>query len=109
MVPLFFQDAIHRIKVVFNKEFDEVFVKKEQEIAKIKEKNKRIHKIIADLEVIEDVIEPSMSVAEKPESLLEVQDDEVSLKQCCCKQESGTRIVQSFTSNYNNYSNFRLQ
>ena len=71
------QDAIHRIKDVFNKDFEELFVKKEQEISKIKEKNKRIKKIIADLDLVEEVIEPSMGVAEKPEILLTVEDDEV--------------------------------
>jgi hypothetical protein len=62
---------------VFNKDFDELFIKKEQEIGKIKEKNKRIRKIIADLDFAEEVIEPSMGVAEKPETLLTVEDDEV--------------------------------
>lgn len=62
---------------MFNKDFDELFVKKEQEIAKIAEKNKRIRKIIADLEVVEEVIEPTLGVAEKPETLLTVTDDEV--------------------------------
>lgn len=74
------EDAIHRIKLVFNKEFDELFIKKEQEIGKIKEKNKRIKKIIADLELLEEVIEPSMGVAEKPETLLTVNDDEVKVE-----------------------------
>lgn len=73
----YFQDAIFRIKQVFNKDFDELFVKKEQEIAKIAEKNKRIKKIIVDLGIIEEVIEPTMGVAEKPETLLTVNDDEV--------------------------------
>jgi len=62
---------------VFNKEFDDLFVKKEQEIAKIAEKNKRIKKIIADLELVEEVIEPTMGIAEKPEQLLTVKDEEV--------------------------------
>ena len=73
------QDAIHRIKVAFNKEFDEVFTKKEQEIAKVKDKNKRITKIVNDLSLDDSVEEPNMSVAEKPEMLLEVMDSEVCL------------------------------
>ena len=76
-ITYLFQDAIHRIKEVFNKDFEELFVKKEQEISKIKDKNKRIKKIIADLDLVEEVIEPSMGVAEKPETLLTVEDDEV--------------------------------
>ncbi|KAL4232016.1 Cilia- and flagella-associated protein 43 [Mactra antiquata] len=74
------EDAIHRIKQVFNKEFDDLFIKKEQEIGKIKEKNKRIKKIIADLDLVEDIIEPSLGVAEKPETLLTVEDDEVKVE-----------------------------
>ncbi|XP_060599927.1 cilia- and flagella-associated protein 43-like [Ruditapes philippinarum] len=74
------EDAIYRIKQVFNKDFDELFIKKEQEIGKIKEKNKRIRKIIADLDFAEEVIEPSMGVAEKPETLLTVEDDEVKVE-----------------------------
>ncbi|GFO10121.1 cilia- and flagella-associated protein 43-like isoform x2 [Plakobranchus ocellatus] len=74
------EDAIHRIKVTFNKEFDEVFAKKEQEIAKVKEKNKRITKIVNDLSLDDSVTEPSMSVAEKPEMLLEVADSEIKVE-----------------------------
>ncbi|CAL1546993.1 unnamed protein product [Lymnaea stagnalis] len=74
------EDAIHRIKEAFNKEFDEVYNKKEQEIAKVREKNKRIMKIIKDLDLDEEMIEPSMSVAEKPELLLDVQDSEIKVE-----------------------------
>ncbi|KAK7108965.1 cilia- and flagella-associated protein 43-like isoform X2 [Littorina saxatilis] len=74
------EDAIHRIKVTFNKEFDEVFLRKEQEIAKIKEKNKRISKILSDLDLNEKMIEPVMSVYEKPERLLTVEDSEVKVE-----------------------------
>ncbi|XP_052225547.1 cilia- and flagella-associated protein 43-like isoform X5 [Dreissena polymorpha] len=74
------EDAIFRVKQVFNKEFDELFIKKEQEIGKIAEKNKRIKKIIADLEFVEDVIEPSLTIAEKPEMMLTVNDDEVKVE-----------------------------
>lgn len=74
------EDAIYRIKLAFNKDFDDLFIKKEQEIGKIKEKNKRIRKIIADLDLAEEVIEPSLGVAEKPETLLTVDDDEVKVE-----------------------------
>ncbi|KAK0070099.1 cilia- and flagella-associated protein 43 [Biomphalaria pfeifferi] len=74
------EDAIHRIKENFNKEFDDVFSKKEQEIAKVKEKNKRISKIIKDLGLDESIVEPHMSIAEKPELLLEVADVEIKVE-----------------------------
>ena len=75
---LTFQDAIYRIKQHFNKEFGSVYERKEQEIAKIKEKNKRIRKIVEDLEVGIEIYEPELGVIEKPENLLFVDDHEVS-------------------------------
>lgn len=75
---LTFQDAIYRIKEHFNKEFDSVYERKEQEIAKIKDKNKRIRKIVEDLEVDIEIYEPELGVIEKPENLLFVDDHEVS-------------------------------
>ena len=62
----------------FNKQFDEVYQKKEQEIAKITDKNRRIFKILDDLnQATEEVYEPIMGVVEKPELLLTVSDNEV--------------------------------
>ncbi|KAL5017485.1 hypothetical protein ScPMuIL_007074 [Solemya velum] len=74
------EDAIHRIRVAFNKDFDEVFRKKEQEIDKIKEKNRRISKIMRDLDLNEPLVEPAMSVVEKPERLLTVEDSEIKVE-----------------------------
>lgn len=81
------QDAIHRIKVAFNKEFDEVFKQKEAEIKRVKEKNDRIRKILGDLEIDENVFEPEMSVDEKPELLLEVKNDEVPFEKYISPEE----------------------
>ena len=79
MIYLFLiQDALHRIKTTFNSEFTEVFQKKEQEIAKIKDKNKRIRKIMEDLDLQEAMQVPELCAAEKPEMLLTVEDSEVS-------------------------------
>ena len=73
-----FQDAIYRIKENFNKEFCSVYERKEQEIVKIKDKNRRIRKIVEDLEVDIEIYEPELGVIEKPENLLFVEDHEVS-------------------------------
>ena len=73
------QDAIHRVKKHFNKEFESVYEKKEQEIGKIREKNKRIRKIMEDLDITQDVGDPELSIIEKPEKLLVVEDSEVRL------------------------------
>ena len=67
------QDCIHRIKETFNKEFEEVFRLKEAEIARIKEKNVRIRKIINQLQLDEELVQPSLLPVEQPESLLTVQ------------------------------------
>lgn len=74
------EDAIFRIKVAFNKEFDDIHVKKVSEISKIKEKNKRIRKIMEDLEISEEVIVPELSIYEEPEQLLTVKDEEVKVE-----------------------------
>jgi len=52
-------------------------VKKELELAKITEKNKRIKKILDDIGVSDPVYEPEMCSIEKPEMLLTTTDDEV--------------------------------
>ncbi|XP_068708688.1 cilia- and flagella-associated protein 43-like [Montipora foliosa] len=81
------QDAIHRIKVAFNKEFDDIYKQKEAEIKRVKEKNERIRKILGDLELVEKVFEPTMSVDEKPELLFEVKDDEVPFERYISEEE----------------------
>ena len=68
---------MYRIKNTFNKEFDEIYQKKLTEINKIKDKNKRIKKILDDLDLKEEMTNPVMSIYEKPETLLEVEDSEV--------------------------------
>ena len=62
----------------FNKSFDQIYEKKETEMAKIKEKNKRIRKILEDLNLPVDVQDPEMGPLEKPEMLLSVTDTEVN-------------------------------
>ena len=73
-----FQDVIHRIQQTFNRAFDDVFEKKEQEIAKVKEKNRRIRKIMYDLGMAAEVDDPQMGPIEQPDMLLTVTDSEVS-------------------------------
>jgi len=75
------QDAIYRIRMNFNKHFDEVYHKKEQEITKIKEKNRRICKILDDLNMSRDqVYDPAITEVEKPEMLLSVSDSEIKVE-----------------------------
>ncbi|XP_041476459.1 cilia- and flagella-associated protein 43-like isoform X2 [Lytechinus variegatus] len=72
------QDAIYRIKQTYNKIFDEVYKQREQEIARIEEKNVRITKILDDLASSEEIWQPVMDADEKPEKLLTVEDSEVT-------------------------------
>ncbi|XP_021355562.1 cilia- and flagella-associated protein 43-like isoform X2 [Mizuhopecten yessoensis] len=74
------EDALHRIKLTFNKDFDEVYQRKLQDISKIKEKNKKIIKNMTDLSINEELIEPTLSVLENPESILTVDESEVKVE-----------------------------
>ncbi|XP_022080756.1 cilia- and flagella-associated protein 43-like [Acanthaster planci] len=74
------QDAIYRIKMAFNKDFDEVYRAKEQEITRISDRNQRILKIMEDLISTEEVWKPQMDTDEKPEKLLTVEDSEVKVE-----------------------------
>lgn len=76
---LYLQDAIYRIKQTYNKIFDEVYKQREQEIARIEEKNVRITKILSDLTSNEKIWQPGMDADEKPEKLLTVEDSEVQV------------------------------
>lgn len=71
------QDAIFRIKENFNKEFEQVMQRKNQEIAKIKEKNQRLKQIYIDLNDDKQLGEPQFGDSENPELLFDVKDDEV--------------------------------
>ena len=73
------QDAIYRIKDNFNKEFEQIMMRKNNEIAKIREKNQRLKQIYIDLSEEKQIPEPQFGDAENPESLFEVKDDEVNL------------------------------
>ena len=79
-VSYFFKDAIYRIKENFNKEFEQIIQRKNQEIAKIKEKNLRLKQIYIDLNEDKQLEEPHFGDAENPEVLFEVKDDEIKVE-----------------------------
>lgn len=64
---------MHRIAETFNKEFEEVARLKQAEIARIREKNVRISKIIQQLQLKEELVQPSLQPEEQPEGMLTVQ------------------------------------
>ena len=71
------------MKSAFNKEFDGVYKQKEREMQRVCEKNKRITKIMAELDLKETLWEPKLSANERPERALTVDDSEV----CVCVRE----------------------
>uniref|UniRef100_A0A8B9DJY6 Cilia- and flagella-associated protein 43 n=1 Tax=Anser cygnoides TaxID=8845 RepID=A0A8B9DJY6_ANSCY len=75
------KDIIYKVKTAFNEEFDIVARQKEQEIARVKERNLRIQEILAQLDLQAEVWEPGLTDDEIPEQVLTVQDSEVSEKE----------------------------
>ncbi|KAG7463025.1 hypothetical protein MATL_G00190910 [Megalops atlanticus] len=74
------QDVIFKIKSTFNKEFEAVYKQKEQEINRVRDKNRRITEIMAELEVKEELWEPALSDSERPERALTVLDSEIKVE-----------------------------
>ena len=75
------------MKEHFNKDFDEVMRGKVNEIARIKEKNVRISKIISQLKLTDPLVQPSLSILEEPEKLLVVEDSEVQIERYISPKE----------------------
>ncbi|XP_061824300.1 cilia- and flagella-associated protein 43 [Nerophis lumbriciformis] len=71
------QDVIYRIKVALNSKFDGVYKQKVQEIARVKERNKQVKELLDELEVAEDLWEPSLNDREVPERVFIVDHSEI--------------------------------
>ena len=84
---IFLQENVYRIKEIFNKEFNEIYRQKEMEIARIKEKNIRINKIIQQLMLSDTLINPSFDKDETPERLLSVDNDEILVEKYVSTEE----------------------
>ncbi|XP_074731330.1 cilia- and flagella-associated protein 43 isoform X2 [Strix uralensis] len=81
------KDIIYKVKTAFNKEFDIVARQKEQEIARVKERNVRIREILAQLDLQVEVWEPALTDDEIPERALTVQDSEIKVEKYLTEQE----------------------
>ncbi|CAI8036584.1 Cilia- and flagella-associated protein 43 [Geodia barretti] len=81
------KDCMHRIAETFNKEFEEVARLKQAEIARIREKNVRISKIIQQLQLTEQLVQPTLQSEEQPEGMLTVQDEEVRVEKYLSPEE----------------------
>ncbi|XP_051508041.1 cilia- and flagella-associated protein 43 [Myxocyprinus asiaticus] len=74
------KDVIYKVKTAFNKEFEALYKQKDQEINRVREKNKRISEIMAELDLSETLWEPSLTDNECPERVLIVTDSEIKIK-----------------------------
>ncbi|XP_009276352.1 PREDICTED: cilia- and flagella-associated protein 43 [Aptenodytes forsteri] len=81
------KDIIYKVKTAFNKEFDIVVRQKEQEIARVKERNLRIREILAQLDLQVKVWEPALTDDEIPERALTVQDSEIKVEKYLTQEE----------------------
>lgn len=72
------QDMIYRVKTAFNAEFNTVHRQKVQELSRMRDRNKQIKEIMAELEINEKLWEPSLDDSEWPERLFTVDDSEVT-------------------------------
>lgn len=68
------------MKTAFNTDFKGVHKQKEQEINRVKDKNRRIMEIMSELDHKMKLWEPSLSDNERPERALSVEDSEVRLE-----------------------------
>ena len=68
---------IYKVKTAFNGEFDGVRKQKEQEMSRIREKNRRMREIMGELGAHRELWEPTLGDSEQPEGALTVEDSEV--------------------------------
>ncbi|RXN27818.1 cilia- and flagella-associated 43 [Labeo rohita] len=74
------KDIIYKVKSTFNKEFEAVYKQKDQEINRLREKNKRIAEIMTELDLSETLWEPILTDNECPERALTVTDSEIKVE-----------------------------
>ncbi|XP_036430574.1 cilia- and flagella-associated protein 43 [Colossoma macropomum] len=74
------QDVIHKVKTAFNTEFEAVYKQKEQEISRVRDKNRRITEIMTELGLQESLWEPILTDNERPERALTVSDSEIKIE-----------------------------
>ncbi|XP_053839965.1 cilia- and flagella-associated protein 43 [Vidua macroura] len=81
------KNVIYKVKTTFNEEFDIVVQQKEQEIARVKERNLKIQEILEQLELPVEVWEPVLTDDEMPERALTVQDSEIKAEKYMTQEE----------------------
>ncbi|KAF2981189.1 hypothetical protein EK904_014540 [Melospiza melodia maxima] len=81
------KEVIHKVKAAFNEEFDIIVQKKEQEIARVKERNLKIQEILEQLDLQVELWEPDFTDDEIPERVLTVQDSEIKAEKYMTEEE----------------------
>ncbi|VDP70024.1 unnamed protein product [Echinostoma caproni] len=77
------QDNIFRIKEAFNKQFNEVYEKKESGLSRIRSRLARVRKVLIDLQQPSSarvIFDPQFTPEEQPEQLLTVHDAEITVE-----------------------------
>lgn len=72
------QDVMHRIKTAFNAELEAVHKQKVQELSRVRDRNRHIRELMLELDMREELWEPSLTTSEQPETLFTVDDSEVT-------------------------------
>ena len=85
------KNTIIHLKNAFNKEFDDVYSSKKQEITRIAERSDRIKQILQDLKSSDTVEIPKLLDIENPESYLVVGDDEIKFDRYLTPEEETER------------------
>lgn len=81
------KQQVRVMKASFNKQFDDVCRAKEDERAKITERNQRIQEIMDELKIAEALFVPPPFLLENPHLLLEVKDSEVKVRKVLTQAE----------------------
>ncbi|XP_063261434.1 cilia- and flagella-associated protein 43 isoform X2 [Prinia subflava] len=81
------KDTIYKVKIAFNEEFDIVVQQKEQEIARVKERNLKIQEILEQLELEVEMWEPVLTDHEVPERAFTIQDSEIQVEKYMTQEE----------------------
>ncbi|CAH8591961.1 unnamed protein product [Heterobilharzia americana] len=77
------KNAVYHMKECFNKEFNEIYAKKSDQLAQIQTKLTRIRKIHADLQqphLLKNLIDPKFDEDEEPEQLFTITDAEITVE-----------------------------
>ncbi|XP_064287296.1 cilia- and flagella-associated protein 43 isoform X2 [Passer domesticus] len=89
------KDVIYKVKTAFNEEFDMVVQQKEQEIARVKERNLKIQEILEQLDLQVELWEPVLTDDEMPERALTVQDSEIKAEKYMTQEEKEQAEMQA--------------